>query len=44
MIDVPATPDSVWMDEGTRGWVNRCLPLRIANANGWFILDIKAGW
>lgn len=27
------------MDEGTRGWANRCLPLRIANANGWFILN-----
>ena len=39
---VPASPDRTWMDEGTRGWANRCLPLRIANANGWFILNPTA--
>lgn len=39
---VPASPDRAWMDEGTRGWANRCLPLRIANANGWFVLNPTA--
>lgn len=36
---VPAAADRDWMDFGTRGWANRCLPLRIANANGWFVLN-----
>lgn len=36
---VPASPDRLWMDIETRGWANRCLPLRIANANGWFVLN-----
>jgi Family of unknown function (DUF6065) len=39
---VPASADRHWMDEGTRGWANRCLPLRIANANGWFVLNPAA--
>ncbi len=44
---VPASPDRWWMDFGTNGWANRCLPLRIANQNGWFVLnvaDFEVGW
>ena len=33
----PASPDRYWMDVSTGGWANRCLPLRIANQNGWEI-------
>jgi len=36
---VPAPADREWMDEGTKGWANRCLPLRIANQAGWCILN-----
>jgi Family of unknown function (DUF6065) len=36
---VPASPDRDWMNITTRGWANRCLPLRIANEAGWFILN-----
>lgn len=36
---VPASADREWMDEGTKGWANRCLPLRIANQAGWSILN-----
>lgn len=39
---VPAPPDRLWMDVGTQGWANRCLPLRIANANGWVVLNPAA--
>ncbi len=35
---VPASPGRHWMDVDTAGWANRCLPLRIANQNGWFVL------
>lgn len=28
-----------WMNETTLGFANRCLPLRIANQAGWFILS-----
>lgn len=35
----PANPDRYWMDVSTGGWANRCLPLRIANQNGWEILN-----
>ena len=47
---VPATPDRAWMDNtGTTGsgWANRCLPLRIANQHGWFLLndaDFEVVW
>lgn len=47
---VPANPDRAWMDAtgGTgSGWANRCLPLRIANQHGWFILndaDFEVVW
>jgi hypothetical protein len=36
---VPAPADRDWMDTGTKGWANRCLPLRIANQAGWCILN-----
>jgi hypothetical protein len=36
---VPASADREWMDAGTKGWANRCLPLRIANQAGWCILN-----
>lgn len=44
---VPATPNRAWMDVDTGGWANRCLPLRIANQAGWFVLcdaDFEAVW
>ncbi len=47
---VPATADRDWMERtgsGGGGWANRCLPLRIANQNGWFILndaDFEVVW
>jgi hypothetical protein len=36
---VPASADREWMDDLTKGWANRCLPLRIANQAGWCILN-----
>jgi hypothetical protein len=39
---VPASPSREWMDVTTAGWANRCLPLRIANQNGWFVLSDAA--
>jgi hypothetical protein len=36
---VPAPADREWMDIGTKGWANRCLPLRMANQAGWCILN-----
>ena len=36
---IPAPANRVWMDDGTQGWANRCLPLRIANQAGWFVLE-----
>ena len=36
---VPAPADREWMDTGTKGWANRCLPLRMANQAGWCILN-----
>jgi hypothetical protein len=44
---VPASPDRFWMDVSTKGWANRCLPLRIANQSGWAILndgEFEAKW
>jgi len=44
---VPAPADRFWMDFSTKGWANRCLPLRIANQAGWHILsdcDFEATW
>lgn len=42
-----ASPKRSWMDRTTSGFANRCLPLRIANQAGWFILsheDIEVVW
>ncbi len=36
---VPAPADRDWMDNETGGWANRCLPLRIANQAGWWLLN-----
>ena len=36
---VPAAANREWMDVETNGWANRCLPLRIANQAGWFLLN-----
>lgn len=44
---VPAPADREWMDDLTKGWANRCLPLRIANQAGWCILndtDFSVTW
>jgi hypothetical protein len=44
---VPATREREWMEVATGGWANRCLPLRIANEAGWFILndvDFEVEW
>lgn len=44
---VPAPVGRHWMDVGTHGWANRCLPLRIANEAGWMILndaDFEVVW
>ena len=43
---VPAPIDRDWMDWHQNG-ANRCLPLRVANQAGWFILndcDLEATW
>ena len=44
---VPASANRAWMDIDTGGWANRCLPLRIANQAGWWVLcdaDFEAVW
>jgi len=44
---VPASADREWMDTETGGWANRCLPLRIANQAGWWVLndaDFEVRW
>lgn len=44
---VPASADREWMDVETGGWANRCLPLRIANQAGWWVLndsDFEVRW
>jgi len=44
---VPACPNRHWMQQTDNHFANRCLPLRIANQTGWFILndvDITAVW
>lgn len=35
----PAGANRAWMDETMLRFANRCLPLRIANEAGWFILN-----
>lgn len=44
---VPAEARRSWMDATPQGFANRCLPLTVANAHGWFILseaDVAAVW
>lgn len=36
---VPAPLEREWMDASEDGFAYRCLPLNIANAHGWFILN-----
>lgn len=36
---VPAPKARVWMDATTDRFANRCLPLRMANQAGWFVLN-----
>lgn len=36
---VPAPFERSWMDKTQSGFAYRCLPLNIANAHGWFILN-----
>ncbi len=36
---IPAPLERGWMDETPMGFAYRCLPLNIANAHGWFILN-----
>lgn len=36
---VPALPDREWMNASNTVFANRCLPLRIANQSGWFVLN-----
>ena len=42
-----ASANRGWMDRTSSGFANRCLPLRIANQAGWFILnpeEIEVVW
>jgi hypothetical protein len=44
---IPAGPNRHWMQQTQDHFADRCLPLRIANQTGWFILndvDITAIW
>jgi hypothetical protein len=44
---VPAPPERAWMDEYTNRHPYRCLPLTIANSNGWLVLcpiPIEVEW
>lgn len=36
---IPARRSREWMDQLPEGFANRCLPLRIANESGWWILN-----
>ena len=36
---IPAASRRQWMDNSPNGFANRCLPLLIANQNGWFIIN-----
>jgi hypothetical protein len=47
MTIVPAPVDRRWMSESPQRFAYRCLPLNIANQNGWWILspcDFSAYW
>ena len=39
MALVPAKADRPWMTAGKTTFANRCLPMRIANQHGWFVLN-----
>jgi hypothetical protein len=44
---VPAAPNRQWMRQTEERFADRCLPLRIANQMGWFVLndvDVTAVW
>lgn len=44
---VPAGPSRDWIAESTQGFAHRCLPMRIANQAGWFLLNdrpLRAIW
>jgi hypothetical protein len=44
---IPAGPNRHWMQQTSEHFADRCLPLRIANQMGWFILndvDVTAIW
>lgn len=36
---IPAPTERFWMDQTEQGFAYRCLPLNIANAHGWLILN-----
>jgi Family of unknown function (DUF6065) len=36
---VPASASRDWMDASVSGFANRCLPLKIANAHGWVLVN-----
>ena len=36
---VPAHARRPWMDDTPGGWVYRCLPMTVANQNGWMLLN-----
>jgi hypothetical protein len=36
---IPAPAERAWMETAQDRWPNRCLPLRMANESGWFILN-----
>lgn len=36
---VPAQAKRPWMDETPGGWAYRCLPMTLANQNGWMLLN-----
>ena len=35
----PASPNRRWMNSTPQSFANRCLPMRLANQHGWFILN-----
>ena len=44
---VPSEPRRPWMDATPNGFANRCLPLLIANQNGWLLLNdvrVRCSW
>ena len=39
---IRAPSNRVWIDQTTRSFANRCLPMHIANQAGWFVLNDRA--